>query len=404
MTQSAFLNMTTRLTLIYAAAFCAANLFIAFITEGIVVTERGIVGGDFLAFYTAGEFMRLGDALSAYDFYAFDAQLKERAPLERLGMMWQYPPTMFFITAPFSFLPYKIGYIAWMTAGWTALFLALRHIGFRGQPLLLLGFSAVCVNVVDNGQISMATAALLFLAAYQPKKRWLVAGVAAGLLTIKPQLGLLLPIAFLMCGAWRTIAVASATAIILHAPSLLVFGVEGWREFFSAVARLNADVVGLGLNTPPTDMTTLFGQLRVFGAPSSIAVPAQYAFACLIAIVVALVWRRSDDALGKAALLCAGAILVTPYAYAYEMTALLLPAAFIARECQSYRSPASLYLVAAAVIVALTPVLPTPFGLQWAFVVSVSAFAVVLSLVARPLLAGSAAKRLAQAGSPASLR
>ena len=397
MTQQAFLQLATRLTLAYAVTFCLSIIVVAVRTDGVIVAEQGGVGGDFLAFYTAGEFMRLGDALSAYDFHAFDAQLKERAPLDRLGMMWQYPPTMFFITAPFAFLPYKISYALWIVIGWSALFVALRHIGFRGQPLLLLGFSAVCVNVIDNGQISLATAALRVLAACEPKKRWLVAGVAAGLLTIKPQLGLLLPIAFLMCGAWRTIAVASATAIIFHAPSLFVFGLEGWRDFFNAVARLNADVIGLGLNTPPTSMTTLFGQLRVFGAPSGIAVPAQYAFACLIAVVVALVWRRSEDALGKAALLCAGAILVTPYAYAYEMTALLLPAAFIARECRSYRSPAALYLIAAAVIVALAPALPPPFGLQWAFVVSASAFAVVLSLVVRPFFENAAAKRLAQA-------
>lgn len=383
MTQTAFIRLAVRLTLIYAAAFCGAAVVIAFTTHGVILTEKGVVGGDFLAFYTAGDFARMGDALSAYDFDQFDAKLKERAPLEHLGMMWQYPPTMFFILAPFAMLPYKVSYIVWCAFGWAALLLALRNIGFRGHAFLLLGFSVLCVNVFDNGQISLLTAALLFLSVYDPKSRWIVAGIAAGLLTIKPQLGLLIPVAFLMIGAWRAIALAAVTALVLHTPALLIFGVEGWRDFFYAMARLNADVTGPGLHTPPNGMTTLFGQLRAFGAPSAIAVPMQYALAGGIAIAVAYVWRRAEDPLARAAVLCAGAILATPYAYGYEMTALLLPAAYIARQCDTYRSPIGLYLIGAALLVGFSSIVALPFGLQTPFLISASAFAIVFLMAVK---------------------
>lgn len=387
MTQDAFLRTAVRLTLIYAAAFCGAVLYVTATTQGLVISETGVVGGDFLAFYTAGDFARSGDALAAYNFETFDAKLKELAPLEQLGMMWQYPPTMFFMTAPFAYLPYKISYVLWCAGGWAALLLALRALDFRASAFWLLGFSVVCVNVVDNGQISMATAALLFLSVYDPKRRWLVAGIAAGLLTIKPQLGLLLPVAFAAAGAWRAIAAAALTALILHAPSLLIFGVDGWRDFFAAVARLNADVVGPGLHTPPTGMTTLFGQLRMWGAPSSLAVGAQYVLALAVMAVVAVVWRRPGDRLGKAALVCSGAIIAAPYAYAYEMTALLLSGAYLARSATTLASPHMALVVAASLCLMLKPFAGGVFGLQWPFLISALAFGFTLAQLLRPAAA-----------------
>lgn len=382
MTQDAFLTMAVKATLIYAAAFCGAVLANALMTQGVVIGESGVVGGDFLAFYTAGDFARAGEALAAYDYAAFDARLKELAPLEHLGMMWQYPPTMFFVTAPFALLPYKISLFLWSATWWMALLAALRTVGFHGKTFLLLGFSVLCVTVIDNGQVSMATAALLFLSAYDPKRRWLVAGVAAGLLTIKPQLGLLLPIAYVAAGAWRTIAVAAVSAVLFHASSFFVFGAEGWLDFFAAAARLNADATGPGLLTPPLGMTTLFGQLSILGLPG--AAPAQYAAAAAVAVLVGWVWRRSGDPLGKAAVLCAGALLATPYAYSYEMVVLLLPAVYLARTAASLRSPEALSVAGAALFLMLSPALPRLPVLQAPFLITAAAFGWTLFLMLRP--------------------
>ena len=384
MTHPAFMAMATRLTLIYAATYCATVFAAAFLTDGLVLTEKGVVGSDFLAFYTAGDFAREGAALRAYDFEAFDARLKARAPLEQLGMMWQYPPTMFFILAPFALLPYKAGYVLWIAAGWAALLLALRHVEIRGRALVLLGLSPLCVVVVDNGQIAMGAAALVFVAAYRPKERWLAAGVAAGLLTIKPQLGLLLPLVYLAGGAWRTIAVAAATAVVFHAPSVLVFGLEGWGEFIAAAARLNADVTGPALHTPPNGMATLFGQLRVMGAPSAVALPAQYVFSALAALAVVAGWRRTGDPLARMALVSAAAALVSPYAYGYETPLLIGAAALIARQADSYRSPAAIALIAVALYIILTPAAPELLGAATQFPLFFAAFASTLMIVFRP--------------------
>lgn len=384
MSGAGFKRLADKVTIAYAAAFCIAALVIIFSTDGIVLSERGVIGGDFLVFYTAGEAARAGQALAAYDFDAFDAMMKARAPLPFIGFMWQYPPTAFFLVIPFSLLPYKAAYILWCAAGWAVMAHALRMLEFRGPSLRLAALSPFCLNVLDNGQMSLATSGLLFLAAYDPKRRWLAAGIAAGLLTIKPQLGLLLPVAFVACGAWRAIAVAAATAVLLHAPSLAVYGVEGWRAAMDAVLRLNADVTGAAQIAPPIGMTTLFAQLRVLRIDSEVASVVQYAFSFLIACAVFFVWRRPGDPLGKAALVGAGALLAAPYAYSYEMAALVLAGAYLVRAAPRAMSAEMLLPAGASLWLMIGPSMPRIAGLQPQFLITAAAFGFTLFLMLRP--------------------
>ena len=320
MSKTNFIKMADRLSVLYPAIFLGVIAATTIAADGIAMSTSAIVGGDFLAFFTAGQFAVSGDALSAYDFAEFDARLQENTGLTVHGMMWQYPPTVFFLTAPLALAPYKVSYILWVLAGWLAFAQTLRYLGLRGATLRVLIFSPLCVAFITYGQLNFLTASLLLLASFEPRRRWLVAGIAAGLLTIKPQLGILIPFAFLAVGAWRTIAVAALTAVVLHTPSLLVFGLDGWREFLTAVGRLNADITTNALLTPPQGMTTLFGQLKMLGVDGALAINIQYVATACLAVLVTVVWRRSFSAAGKSAFLVAAAMLAAPYAYGYEMT------------------------------------------------------------------------------------
>ena len=57
----------------------------------------------------------------------------------------------------------------------------------------------------------------------------MLAGILFGLLTYKPHLGVVVPFALLALGAWRTIAAATVTAILLIAASVAMFGLDAWR-------------------------------------------------------------------------------------------------------------------------------------------------------------------------------
>ena len=62
-------------------------------------------------------------------------------------------------------------------------------------------------------------------------------GIAFGLLTVKPQLGLLVPVLLIAQGNWRTFFAAAATALVLAALSVLVYGAEAWQAYFHMTER-----------------------------------------------------------------------------------------------------------------------------------------------------------------------
>ena len=385
------LRRLQRLSIIYGALFLVLIVFMTLAASGLSQGDRGIIGGDFLAFYTAGDMTLQGRALDAYQFEDFDAALRTRAESEHLGLMWQYPPVMFLIVSPLALLPYKLALWVWLAATALVFVAALRRVlGSLGlgrdremMAMLLLVTSPLCLMVVVSGQISLLTAALLMTASFRPKQDWLIAGMAAGLLTIKPQLGVLLPLAYLLAGAWRAFGVAAAIAVLLHLGAMLIFGPQSLEAFLNAVVRLQSDVAGSGTNTPPVNMTTLFGQLRVWAMPASIAMPLHTLMALLVVGVVGLSWwrfGRSDaHTLYLAAVTGAGAILVTPYAYAYEMIALAPVALWLVFESKRLKSVAITLLTLASCMLIFREFLPLDTFIQLPFVISVAAFILLLT-------------------------
>lgn len=384
MNSAQFISFADRASVTYAAAFFCTIVATTFLADGLVIGARGIVGGDFLAFFTAGEMALQSAAASAYDFAAFDENLKARAPLGAIGMMWQYPPAMFFVTAPFALLPYKIAFILWVVAGWSVLGWSLHRIGFRGATFRILLCSSLAVSIPSHGQIAAATAGLLFLAAYDPKRRWLTAGIAAGILTIKPQLGLLLPFAYLAIGAWRAILVACVAAAVLHGAAFVIFGVDGWTAFFDALLNFRNEFAGAAALTPPRGMTTVFGQLKLMGLSGETAMHGQLAATAILAAMTVVVWRKAQDPLARAAFLGVAAIIAAPYAYGYEMVALTLAGAYLARFAPTPTSAISVALIAVWLLVAARPFAGELATINTAFLISVGALASVTIATLRP--------------------
>ena len=61
--------------------------------NGYVLPGGSTIGGDYVAFYTAGLEAANGRAAEAYDSRAFEKRLKEVGPShDYYGLTWQYPP------------------------------------------------------------------------------------------------------------------------------------------------------------------------------------------------------------------------------------------------------------------------------------------------------------------------
>ena len=118
----------------------------------------------------------------------------------------------------------------------------------RHEHLLLLLLAPAVTANIWTGQNGFLVAALLVGGLIQLDRRPILAGVLFGMLTIKPQLGLLLPIMLVLTGRWRTIGAAVATVVVLFAATSLVFGLEVWTAY---IQDAHADSKGVAAGRYP---------------------------------------------------------------------------------------------------------------------------------------------------------
>jgi Glycosyltransferase family 87 len=112
-------------------------------------------------------------------------------------------------------------------------------------------------------------------------------GILLGLLSFKPQIWILVPLALLAARQWRALPWSLGTVAALALASLALFGLDFWIAFFD-VARdagsrhLMDDMLELMI----FQMTTLLAAARLIGLPLAAALAIQLAGALLAAAAV----------------------------------------------------------------------------------------------------------------------
>ena len=81
------------------------------------------------------------------------------------------------------------------------------------------------------GQNGFLTASLIGGALYLMPMRPVLSGICLGLLSYKPQYGLLFPLVQIAASQWTVFATAAFVAVALAALSWLAFGTESWQAF-----------------------------------------------------------------------------------------------------------------------------------------------------------------------------
>ncbi len=376
-----------RLTALQAKV-CAVAVILPLLAVGIVqivfakdyITPAGPpIGGDFITFWTAAKAAVAGEATAIYDVETFRDWLARLAPGgEGARFTWQYPPTYFLIIGLLAFLPYWLAYAVWTGGGFACFAAAARAAGVRGLALFLVIAAPAAFQAVITGQNGFLTATLLLGAVLAPDKRPLLAGACAAALTVKPQLGLLIPIAYAAGGHWRAFGYAAAGAVLFAGASVAIFGVEAWTAFFGSVLNAGGNVAS-GI-MPLYKMPTVFAALSLAGLPASLALAFHLLGAGAAVWATWMIWRRSDNRALKASVVCAGAFLVAPYAYYYELVIMAAPIALLAMNAAEtgWRRYDHIILAELFFLPMLLPGEATRSGFNLAFVVTVLAFVFVL--------------------------
>lgn len=290
---------------------------------------------DFCWIWASGKLAVLGMGARVYEPGLFlslhDTFFHTGECLITFKHLYVYPPTFLFFTYVLGLMPYLIACTVWVAATLALYEAAIGSIVPRREALILAIVPLPVLVNMDLGHNGFLTAGLMGLSlAFIERRPWL-AGIFLGLLTYKPQFGVLFPLALLAARNWRVIVSATATAGIFGFAAAVAFGWRGWPSFvaslFDRTAGLSPDPsIGLRLDS-------IYSWL-FYGAhiSASISLSVQAAIAVAVAIWIYTAWARSVPYPMKAASLALGSLIVTPYVFYYDLCILSVAVALLIKD------------------------------------------------------------------------
>jgi arabinofuranan 3-O-arabinosyltransferase len=349
-------------------ALCVANavyLVASFVQGSWLVDAAGRgIPTDFVNVWAAGRLVLDGQPTAAYDWtihkvvedaiigYRFDGYYA-----------WLYPPPFLFVAALLATMPFAVAQAVWSFSTFPAYVIAVRTIvGDRIGILLACAFPAILSNFMV-GQNGFVSAALLAGALFFIERRPVLAGCFLGLLTYKPQFGLLFPLVLVAGGHWRVFWTAAIVAALLNATSWAAFGTSTWIAFIHSLPMASQAILTEG-QADWHKLQSLFGIVRSLGGGEALAWSLQSALIGVVAILLCAMWRSRVSFELKAAALATGALLSTPYLYLYDYVMLAVPMAFLLRAglATGFLRGEMIGLGAASLLILIFPFVVVPIG------------------------------------------
>src|SRR5580658_3601987 len=340
----------------------------AFFSGGWIFDGKGLgIPTDFVNVWSAGKLVLHGHPALAYDW-----DIQKQVQVAVLGQSypgnfaWHYPPPFLFVASLLAQFPYAAAFIGWVAISFMPYLAVMRAIVGRPFGLVLAAAFPAVFNNALVGQNGFLTAALIGGTLYLIPVRPVLAGICLGLLSYKPQYGLLFPLVLIAAAQWRVFFTASVVAVLMAVLSWLAFGTESWQAFFHWMPMFNKAFLVEG-RAPWGKMQSIFALTRYFGGPESFAWMLQWIMSATVAVALALLWRsRKVQFPLKAAALVAGTLLVTPYLFLYDEMVLAIAVAFLVRigldEGFARHELPALGLVAALLMIYPLLGAPTGFG------------------------------------------
>jgi arabinofuranan 3-O-arabinosyltransferase len=324
---ASLLNLCFALFVINAVFFPTA-----FFAHGWILDEKGLgIPTDFVNVWSAGKLVLDGHPALAYDW-----DIQKQVQVAVLGrsypgnFAWHYPPPFLFVASLLAHFPYTVAFIGWAAASLVPYLAVMR--GIIGRPfglLLALAFPVVLTNTLV-GQNGFLTASLIGGTLYLMPARPVLSGICLGLLSYKPQYGLLFPLVLIAASQWTVFFTAGAVAVAMALASWLAFGTESWQAFFHWMPMFSQAFLTEG-RAPWGKMQSIFAVVRYFGGTEPLGWLFQWIMSATVAVVLTLMWRSRISYPLKAAALATGTLLITPYLFLYDLMVLAIAMAFLVR-------------------------------------------------------------------------
>lgn len=337
----ALANPARRMTMLCVAAI--AVMAVAIHILPLLELAAGLMSGgypgtvinrDFSNYWMAGQLLRVGEQQDLFNQSVYFARAQATFGTDYEIHNWGYPPHFLLLLWPLGWVGYKAGMLLFLgitlalfTAGVAAF--RRRFAPDAEQPILLLalvGYVLMQVLTTQNGFLT--SAALLFGLAWM-RDRPLLAGLAFAFLTVKPQLGMLIPLLLFLDRNWRVIAAAALFTALLIGISAVCFGLISWQAYLTETITYQRSVMtdwyGLFLRMMPT----VFGSMRTLDFTPHAAALTQWPASLGAGALIIWTLIKIRDSLQRAFVILCGTFVVSPYAFNYDMGAVTVAAALI---------------------------------------------------------------------------
>ncbi len=287
---------------------------------------------DFRNLYAAGYMVRVGHGHEIYDYAAQKMFQDGLVSREEIAIPFIRPAYQALLFAPFSFLPFRQAYFAFLSFNLAILVLCFRllrpYMGnlarvWPGLPAAMFLFLPIAAALMQ-GQDSIILLALLAgaLACIQQGREYL-AGVLVAFGLFKFQLVIPAAVLFLVWRRWRFSAAFACSAAMLAAVSVWIAGVEQSVNYFRSIIQMSVSHgLSSGLPLAVDHMANLHGAVSGILGKSSFVLPLTIAASAATMIFAASRRPQGVDALVIAIAVSA---LVSYYLFIHDMCVLLIP-------------------------------------------------------------------------------
>jgi alpha-1,2-mannosyltransferase len=299
---------------IVLAVFAGYALIFAVVTANRL--QAGQIG-DFFALWSTARLAIERQPVEVYDPAALKAFQLTLGMDEGQSYPFPYPPSFLLALLPLGLLPHGIAYV--IAIGGTLGLYLWATVGSHWRSSMMLGALLAPTTTITAvaGQAGFLAAALLIGGFRLARSRPVVAGILFGLATYKPQMGILVPVALVAAGLWRTIFAAAATVVVLVMVSSVAFGLGLWWVWIGNIIGYSQQFAAESSAIAHL-MPTVSAAMAQLGAPTLLIGMAQFAVAIIVAVIVWLCFRRVLTPLAAAALFVA-TFLASPHAFVYDM-------------------------------------------------------------------------------------
>ena len=188
-----------------------------FYAHGWIFDEKGLgVPTDFVNVWSAGRLVLDGHPALAYDW-----DIQKQVQVAVLGQSyegnfaWHYPPPFLFVASLLANFPYAVAFIGWAAVSLVPYLAVMRAIVGRPFGLLLAAAFPVVLTNTLVGQNGFLTASLIGGTLYLLPMRPVLSGICLGLLSYKPQYGLLFPLVLIAASQWTVFVTAGIVAVTM---------------------------------------------------------------------------------------------------------------------------------------------------------------------------------------------